>query len=112
MKAMSKEKTPEKKYSMTFLPQKKKCAFAGDVTVLQVAIDNDLPLNHSCGGMGSCTTCKVFVREGLNSLPAPDDVEAEHVRMRGFAPYERLACQIPAKDGLVAEIPKSKALRR
>ena len=90
---------------MTFLPLKKTCFFQGEPSVLEVAMAHGLPLNHSCGGMGSCTTCLVRVRHGLEGLPPPADVEAEHVEARGFRIHERLACQIPAHDGLVVEIP-------
>lgn len=96
---------------MTFLPFKKKCSFTGQPSVLEVAIAHEIPLNHSCGGMGSCTTCLVHVKEGLQALPPPEDVEREHAQMRGFAPNERLACQISALEGLVVEVPQSKARR-
>src|SRR5437764_123763 len=97
------KKSPLK--SMTFLPVKKVCSFSGHPSVLEVALAHHISLNHSCGGMGSCTTCLVRIKSGLEKLHPPEDVEAEHVQMRGFQAFERLACQISAIEGLVVEIP-------
>jgi ferredoxin, 2Fe-2S len=94
--------------TVVFLPQKKKCSFDGSPSLLEVAVANNLPLNHSCGGMGSCTTCLVHVKDGLNLLHPRNEVEREHAQMRGFQPYERLACQTGAEDGLVVVIPAPK----
>ncbi len=74
-------------------------------TLLDVATRSKLPLNHSCGGMGTCGTCRVIVREGLEKLGPPESVEQEIIRDRGFSKIERLACQNHPIDGLVVEIP-------
>lgn len=74
-------------------------------TLLQVAERAHLPVPHSCGGMGTCGTCRLIVREGLELLPEPNFVEAEMIHDRGFAPEERLACQNEAIAGLVVEVP-------
>lgn len=76
-------------------------------TLLDVAIRLKLPLQHSCGGMGTCGTCRVLVREGLNHLPPPGEVENEIIQDRGFVNSERLACQNEPQDGLVVEVPPS-----
>jgi 2Fe-2S ferredoxin len=74
-------------------------------TLLDVALRAKLPLHHSCGGMGTCGTCRLIIREGLASLPPPDCVEAELIQDRDFAPEERLACQNYPGDSLLVEIP-------
>ncbi len=98
-------KNSKKTKSILFLPQKKKCEFSGQPSVLEIAIAHELPLNHSCGGLGSCTTCLVKITKGLESLGPRQELEQEHANMRGFADQERLACQITAKDGLEITIP-------
>ncbi|MDZ4676455.1 MAG: 2Fe-2S iron-sulfur cluster-binding protein [Oligoflexia bacterium] len=90
---------------MTFMPLKRHCWFSGMPSILEVAIANDIPLNHSCGGMGSCTTCRVFIEKGLEKLAPPNGVEKEHIIMRDWKPDERLGCQATAEDGLVVVIP-------
>ncbi|MFM6929338.1 MAG: 2Fe-2S iron-sulfur cluster-binding protein [Bdellovibrio sp.] len=78
-----------------------------DQSVLDVALRAGLALNHTCGGFGTCGTCRVFVREGLENLPPRNEVESEMAEDRGFKDCERLACQTPPLDGLVIEIPKA-----
>ena len=84
----------------------KVCKFTGFPSILEVAIANEIPLNHSCGGMGSCTTCRVFITKGAEGLEKPADVELEHALMRGYKSNERLACQTLAIDGLEIKIPE------
>ena len=67
-----------------------------------------------CGGLLTCATCHVHVREPFASdaaqLPPPD---AEELAMLAFTatpclPHSRLSCQIrltPALDGLTVELP-------
>lgn len=95
---------------MTFLPGDKICEFEGSPSILELAIANGAPLNHSCGGMGSCTTCLVQIISTPRPLNARTDLEVEHAEARGFADFERLACQTLAVDGLVVEIPAGEPL--
>ena len=91
---------------MHFLPDGKACALAGEESVLDVALKHEVNLPHSCGGMGSCTTCRVFVVESEALLPPRNELEQDLADMRGFAENERLACQLPPTAGLVVRIPK------
>ena len=56
--------------------------------------------------MGSCTTCRVIITKGAESLEPRNELEMEHAQMRGFAPNERLGCQTLAVDGIEITIPK------
>ncbi len=95
---------------MTFLPFKKTVEFSGFPSVLEVALEAHIPLNHSCGGMGSCTTCQVKIKSSLETIEPRNEIEAEHATRRNFDPDERLACQVTAVDGLVVVVP-SKPIR-
>lgn len=75
-------------------------------TLLDAALRARLPLHHSCGGMGTCGTCRVVVIEGLKKLPPPNDIEQEIINDRGFSPSERLACQNEPKEDLIVEVPQ------
>ena len=79
--------------------------FDGRPSVLELAISHHLPLESSCGGMGTCTTCRVFVRSDLSKMSERNEVEAEMARDREFEEFERLSCQLEAFDGLEVEIP-------
>lgn len=37
-------------------------------TLLEIALANGIQLNHNCGGIGSCTTCHVYVEHGMSIL--------------------------------------------
>ncbi|MEK2689356.1 2Fe-2S iron-sulfur cluster-binding protein [Bdellovibrio sp. GT3] len=91
---------------ITFLPDNRNVLVSQkDQSVLDVAVREGLPLNHTCGGFGTCGTCRVYVREGLGSLPERNEIEMEMAEDRNFAEFERLACQLEPIDGLVCEIP-------
>jgi 2Fe-2S ferredoxin len=74
-------------------------------TLLDVAERANFPLHHSCGGMGTCGTCRIIVRQGLEKIGPPGAVELEIIKDRRFLTTERLACQNEPKEGLLVEIP-------
>ncbi len=88
-----------------FLPSQIEVPASPQETVLEVALRHKVPLNHSCGGMGSCTTCRVFIDQGLELVGPRSEVESERADERFFADNERLSCQIHAVGGLVLRIP-------
>jgi adenylate cyclase len=52
-----------------------------------------------CGGRARCTTCRVLVTKGLDSLPRPSRLESGALARIGATPEMRLACQIrPTTD--------------
>ena len=74
-------------------------------TILDVAIANDVPLQHACGGFCSCTTCHVIVKQGLKNL-APME-EDEHERIQGVerqCDQSRLGCQAKIMGDVTVEI--------
>jgi ferredoxin len=71
----------------------------GEATILDAVGDTGLELDHSCGGMGSCGTCRVMIEAPHSAaLPARNEIEAEMAAERGFAECERLGCQTCAAD--------------
>lgn len=90
-----------------FLPFEKSCPFTDEESVLTVALKNGIEIAHSCGGMGSCTTCRIVVERSLAPLPSRNELEQEIADSRGFSPAERLSCQLAPLDGLVVRVPGS-----
>ena len=80
-------------------------SFREGQTVLEAALSAGIPLGHSCGGMGTCTTCRVFVKRGLEKCHERTELEAEMAEDRGFAEFERLSCQLEAVPDLQLQIP-------
>jgi 2Fe-2S ferredoxin len=75
-------------------------------SLLDVALNFGVPLEHTCGGNAACTTCHVIVREGMQNLSGMEDGEAD--RLDGawdLTPDSRLACQAIVRGDVVCEIP-------
>lgn len=77
-------------------------------SILDIVLGHGVRLSHSCGGVGNCTTCHVYVHQGLEGCSSI--TVAEKVRLQevyGLQPNSRLACQcVPnGKQDLVVEIP-------
>lgn len=75
-------------------------------SILEVAEDNGVHLNHNCGGVCACSTCHVYVDAGEDSLEEISDKEEDFID-RAINPRleSRLACQcIVLKDDAEIEI--------
>ncbi len=66
--------------------------FQSNKTVLENLIYLKKEINSSCGGMGTCGTCKILVDPGFKSDLSEQEVEL--FSDRGQNENERLACQI------------------
>jgi len=77
-------------------------------TVLDVALANEIHIEHACEKSCACTTCHVIVREGFDSLEESDELEDDMLdKAWGLEPESRLGCQALVNDeDLVVEIPK------
>ncbi|MES2964784.1 MAG: 2Fe-2S iron-sulfur cluster-binding protein [Bdellovibrionota bacterium] len=74
-------------------------------SVLDVALENRLPLSHSCDGNATCGTCRIIVVSSEEPLEERGELEQEIADDRGFSDDERLACQLTACPGLKIKIP-------
>lgn len=77
-------------------------------SILDVALKNDIIIEHACEKSCACTTCHVIVREGFDSLGESDELEDDLLdKAWGLEPDSRLGCQAMVdKEDLVVEIPK------
>jgi len=77
-------------------------------SVLDVAINFGIHIEHACGGSCACTTCHVIVKQGDASLepnPADDDELDRLDQAPGLTLHSRLACQAVVKGDVTVEIP-------
>ena len=77
-------------------------------SILDIALANDIDIEHACEKSCACTTCHLIVREGFDSLEESDELEDDMLdKAWGLEPESRLGCQaLVSNDDLVVEIPK------
>ena len=81
-----------------------------ELSVLQIAHDNDINLEGACEGSLACSTCHVVIpTEWFKKLDAPEWDEEDMLDfVANLTPNSRLGCQIlltEKLDGLVVHIP-------
>lgn len=75
-------------------------------SLLDVALNFGIQMEHACGGNCACTTCHVWVKEGDGNLSPMDDDEADRLDMAAdLSLHSRLGCQAVVKGDVVIEIP-------
>ena len=68
-------------------------------SILETLREHGIPHASVCGGRARCTTCRVQVSSGLETLAPPGDLEARALERIGATPGLRLACQVrPVAD--------------
>ena len=65
-----------------------------DLSILDVAEDHDVHLNHNCGGVCACSTCHIYVEKGEDDLEEISEQEEDFID-RAINPRleSRLGCQ-------------------
>jgi 2Fe-2S ferredoxin len=76
-------------------------------SLLDIALNFDVPIEHACGGNCACTTCHVVILEGEANLSPMEDDEADRLEMAaGVTLHSRLACQAVVRGDVKVEIPE------
>lgn len=77
-------------------------------TICDAALRNHIEIEHACEKSCACTTCHVYIREGMESLNENTDDEDDMLdKAWGLDPDSRLSCQtVVADTDLTVEIPK------
>jgi 2Fe-2S ferredoxin len=79
------------------------------MSLLDVAENYNVFLDHACGGVCACTTCHLMVKQGAEGLSEADDDELDRMeKAPGVELNSRLGCQavITKPGAYVVEIPK------
>lgn len=103
---------------VTFLPDNRTVEFALDQlpyaghglpgSILDVALNFDIDLEHACGGACACSTCHVIIQSGEELLSELEDDEADELdKAPGLTLHSRLGCRarIVQPGEVVVEIP-------
>jgi len=76
------------------------------LSILDVAEENDVHLNHNCGGVCACSTCHIYIEKGEEYLEEISEKEEDFVD-RAINPRleSRLGCQcILLDENAVVEV--------
>lgn len=76
--------------------------------LLDLAMGSEINIEHACGGVCACSTCHVYVEEGMELLSASTEAEDDRVEEApDVRRNSRLACQcqILAPGKIVVRVP-------
>lgn len=112
---------PTKPYTITFItPDKKETKIQVDParlplqetglpgSILDIALGNQVEVDHACGGVCACSTCHVIVKQGLETCnEATDDENDQLDEAPVITLQSRLGCQcVPnGTQDVVVEVP-------
>ncbi len=90
---------------VTFLPMNLVFDATEGESILDVGINNDVPIQHACGGFCACTTCHIIVKSGDDNLsPMEEDEEERLDRASELTLHSRLGCQAKVHGDVTVEI--------
>ncbi len=70
-------------------------------SLLKIALDHGIPMEHACGGNGFCTTCMCDVAQGMENLSSRNDREEN---MGVMDDPKRLGCQAKVSGDVVVKL--------
>jgi adenylate cyclase len=83
-----------------------KTVFASpDSTILEATLDAKINHTNVCGGNARCSTCRVYVMEGLNNCQPRNEKEKQLAEKLGFPQDIRLACQTRIRGDITIRRP-------
>lgn len=79
---------------VTALPDQMNFEVAAGETLLETALRSGVPFAHACGGRAKCSTCRVWVLDGVEGCPNRNRDESLMAERLRLADEVRLACQL------------------
>ena len=90
---------------VTFLPMNQTVEARVGESLLDVALNHDIPMQHACGGFCACATCHVQIIAGSEHLSAKEGDEDDRLGTADrLAPNSRLGCQSRISGDVTVEI--------
>ena len=77
-------------------------------SILDIALNNGVEIDHACGGVCACSTCHIYVVSGGDTCSEAMDSEHDMLDLApDVRPNSRLACQsVPnGEKDIIVEIP-------
>jgi 2Fe-2S ferredoxin len=91
---------------ITFLPDNIVAEVPKGTSILEAGMDAGVRIGNACGGVCACSTCHVWVKQGLASLAEQEDRELDILdKAYDVKPSSRLSCQAEVgNQDLVVEV--------
>jgi len=116
--AVMETETEKKTYKVTFIQKNGEAVtvdYDPDATpyhehglqgsLLDIALNYHINLQHSCGGNCACTTCHVIVKQGEENLSDMEEDEEDRVYLADNVTLRsRLGCQAVVKGDVTVEV--------
>jgi len=87
-----------------FLPSEKEFEIAPNESVLELAKKNGIFIKSICGGLPSCSECRVKVVAGENNILPPSFKEKSLIGSAYFIDHSRLSCQIKCMGDITVDL--------
>lgn len=78
--------------------------FSEGENLLDILNARKVGISQTCGGFGTCTTCRVLILKGAENCSPRTEIEQERASERKFLNNERLACQLQLNGNVEIEI--------
>jgi len=80
-------------------------------SILDGCLDNGIEIDHACGGVCACSTCHIWIEEGMDNLNEAEEDEEDRLEgAKGVNLKSRLACQCEVEGDVVIKLPPQKGL--
>jgi len=76
--------------------------------LLEVAVENGINIEHACGAVCACSTCHVYVEQGMEDVSEATEAEEDRVEEApGLQMNSRLSCQceVEGSGPIVVRVP-------
>ncbi|MBI3710325.1 MAG: 2Fe-2S iron-sulfur cluster binding domain-containing protein [Proteobacteria bacterium] len=87
-------------HKIACLPDKTQLSIGEGETILEASLRAGVPHAHACGGRAHCSTCRVWILEGLEHCSERSELERAIASPLRFGPEVRLACQTKVSGDL------------
>ncbi len=87
-------------HNIACLPDKTQFSIGEGETILEASLRAGVPHAHACGGRARCSTCRIWILEGLEHCSERSELERAIAGPLRFGPAVRLACQTKVSGDL------------
>jgi 2Fe-2S ferredoxin len=89
-----------------FLPIDQEVEVPDGTIILDAALDNNIKIDHNCGGNCACSTCHIIIEQGFESLNEMSEDEEDMLdEAENLTDTSRLACQCKITKDMIIKIP-------